>query len=283
MPAENQTLKPSFSISPVNTDTAALHLFIQAGRQGISLLQLDTISNTFTSLVVYHFAKQMSDTAIAGEVKEIFTDEESLQHPFKKVDIIWCFEQSILIPHEYYTASNARQMLQLVYGDVTDNAVQSDFVYRHNLHNAYKIPAEVKDVFAAAFPVTNQTQQSSLLIDFDKQQKDYLFCIFYTNQMTVLLRKNNQLQAIQNFEFTTPEDAAYHLINTCRSFDTNAAATVLTASGMIDKDSALFVEVYKYFADIHFLTLPVGFNYAEEINNYPGHYFSHLFVTASCV
>jgi hypothetical protein len=98
-----------------------------------------------------------------------------------------------------------------------------------------------------------------------------------------VLRKNGQLQVIQNFEFNTPEDAIYHLLNICQSFETDATQTILTVSGMVDADSNLYNELHKYFLQINFADLPDNFKYTEEIKNYPVHYFSHLFATAICV
>jgi preprotein translocase subunit SecA len=91
------------------------------------------------------------------------------------------------------------------------------------------------------------------------------------------------LQVIKNFEFSTPDDAVYHLLNICQSFEVDATKTGLIISGMVDANSNLYNELYKYFLKIDFTTLPENFNYTEEIKNSPAHYFSHLFATAACV
>jgi hypothetical protein len=101
--------------------------------------------------------------------------------------------------------------------------------------------------------------------------------------MTVLLRKQGQLQLIQNFEFNTPEDVAYHVLNVCKNFEVDASATVVTVSGMIDANSNLYNGLYKYVASVKFYELPGNHNYAAAIKEHPAHYFSHLFALASCV
>ncbi|WP_462220071.1 DUF3822 family protein [Ferruginibacter sp.] len=276
-------MNPSFNITTENTPLNKPNLFISAGKQGISFIQLDTDSNTFISVLVYHFAKNLTATAIAEQVNEIVSSENLSQQHFKKIFVTWCFDENVFVPQEYFDAGNSKEMLVLVHGDLMQGAVQNELVATHNLHTVYKIPAAVKNIFNIAFPFCIQNHQSSLLINFEKNNKDLLYCNFYPEHLTVLLRKNGQLQIIQQFEYASPEDAVYHLLNVCQSFETDAAKTILTVSGMIDTDSNLYSELYKYFQSVNCADLSASFNYAEEIKDHPAHYFSHLFATASCV
>ncbi len=283
MPAENHTVNPSFNITTENTPLNKPNLFISAGKQGISFIQLDTDSNTYISVLVYHFAKHLTATAIAEQVNEIVSSENLSQQHFKKIFVTWYFDENVFVPQEYFDAGNSKEMLVLVHGDLMQGAVQNELVATHNLHTVYKIPAAVKNIFNNHFPFSIQNHQSSLLINFEKNNKDLLYCNFYPEHLTVLLRKNGQLQIIQQFEYASPEDAVYHLLNVCQSFETDAAKTILTVSGMIDTDSNLYSELYKYFQSVNCADLSASFNYAEEIKDHPAHYFSHLFATASCV
>ena len=283
MPAENHTVNPSFNITTVNASALPTHLFINAGRQGISFVELEKESNTFISVIVYHFAKQLSDADIATALNNIFATGFFLQKSFSKADITWCFNESILMPPEFFEKNTAGKMLDMVYGDTVDGIIKNQLILKNNLYNCYKIPAAIENNIIIKFPHIHQNHQAGLLIDFEAANKDLLYCNFYTDSLTVLLRKNGQLQVIQNFEFTTPEDAVYHLLNVCRSFEVDATQNIVTASGMIDATSNLYNELYKYFAAVSFSTLPGEFNYSEDIKNYPIHYFSHLFATAACV
>jgi hypothetical protein len=283
LPAENHTVNASFNITTENTPVAKQNLFVQAGRQGISFIQLDGETNTFTLVQVYHFAKHLTDANIAEEINAIVSAKNLQHHHFKKIHLNWCFNESILVPHEYFDATKAANMIELVYGDAMPGTVQNELVTSHNLHLLYKIPALVKTVFANWAPFCIQTHQNSVVLNFYKENKDLLYCHFYTEHLTILLRKKGQLQIIQNFDFTTPEDVAYQLLNVCRSFEVAANAATLVVSGMIDTNSNLYNELYKYFLKIDFAALPVNFNYTSKIKEHPAHYFSHLFATAACV
>ena len=282
MPAENQTVNPSFNITTAYTGTGKPFLLVQAGRQGISFIWLNDETNIFFGVEVYHFARHSTDSDIATAINDILSAENLHQQHFQKIFVTWCFDENILVPFEYFDANHTNAMLQLVYGDASEAVPQHELVLAHNLHTVYRIPVAVKNVFANWFPFCIQNHQASLLANFEKVNRNLLYCLFYPNACTVMLRKNGQLQVIQNFEFGSPEDVVYHLLNICSSFDA-VAPTALTVSGMIDADSNLYNELYKYFLQVEFAGLPGNFNYTGEITEQPAHYFSHLFATALCV
>ena len=91
---------------------------------------------------------------------------------------------------------------------------------------------------------------------------------------------NGELQILQSYRYKTPEDVVFHILNVCENFEVKDVG--LQLFGMIEKDSALFRELHKYFLNIHFGVLPGNCNYAEGIKEFPAHYFSHLFSLAPC-
>ncbi|MBS1511985.1 MAG: DUF3822 family protein [Bacteroidetes bacterium] len=283
MPAENQTVQPSFNITPVAITDEKPVLLIHAGRQGISIAWYDEAANTFTGIQVYHFPSAITDEAIAAEADQVFNESILYQQHFRKIFLSWCFEESILVPTPFFDNSQSAAMLQLVYGDVAAVNVQHELVLSQSLQNIYSIPAAVKNVFAHHFPFCIQGHINACLVNIEKEQRDLLYTIFSPGRLTVVLRNENRLQVIQQFMYSTPVDAVYHLLNTCQSYQVNTAEIPLVLSGMIDANSNLYNEVYKYFLNISFASLPGNFSYADTIKEQPVHYFSHLFATALCV
>jgi hypothetical protein len=104
----------------------------------------------------------------------------------------------------------------------------------------------------------------------------------------VLLYINGTIQIVQQFSFSTPEDALYHIVNTCQQHNVIASKTQLRLSGMIVKDSNLYNQFYNYFLDIEFeesalqLTQTEEVAQSEEVENFPSHFFNHLIELAIC-
>ena len=274
-------MNPSFDIRPEALDTAAANLYVEAGPAAVSFVVLDD-NKCFRAVVIYPFANGLSINDYNEQLGEILDSESLLQHAFRKTTIIWSFKESIIVPNEWMNKVDKQELVNLVHGDLAAGEIKTDFLFRHNLHNLYRVPQPVHVRMSNKFLYASQTHQYSLLPELASLAGDRLLALFYNNHVTVLLCRNGRLQMMQQFAYANAEDAAYHLLNVCAGFDMDTAGIVLQLSGMIDEASALYAGLYKYFLQVEMLDLPVGFDYTEAIREQPAHFFSHLFATAAC-
>jgi hypothetical protein len=282
LPAENQTVNSTFTITSATTDNLPVQLFINVSNQGISFIQFNKESNTFIAVMVYQFATHLSPTEIVGQINKIISQDIFLQKNFASITVIYSFAECVLVPTAFFN-TNSNQALATVYGDAVDGNIKTELVEKHHLYCMYRVPSAIERCLAAAFTITHTTHHYGLLVKQQDFENPSFYVNFTSDTFTVLLINDDKLQVIQTFDFTTPEDAIYHLLNVCACFETEATTTSLMVSGMIDVSSKLYTELHKYFEAINFSTLPNGVNYIDEIKDYPEHYFSHLFSTAICV
>ena len=275
-------VNPSFSIQAPKINFGAAQLFAEAGPTGVSLVVLDT-DNYFKAVVTYALATGLNDNELTEKLKEIFKSENLLQKQYHKTHIFWSFPESILVPAELMNADRNLNMLNLVFGDAKQGIIRSDFLYKHNLHNVYRIPEAVIDTFSTYLPVATQTHLFSTIVNRNLPQGNHLFTVFYSNSITIMLSREGKLQVVQNFIYNNPADCVFHLLNVCKGFDVQLDSAILHINGMIDVKSGLYEAIYKYFLNIAFDTLPEGYTYHETIKVHPQHFFSHLFGLASCV
>ena len=282
MPAQTQNVNPSFSIRPAVATNTETHLLIEAGPAGISFVVEDD-EHFFSALVSYTFPLNMDSEELAASIDGIIKNEPLLKRQFKKTDIVWAFPEAMLVPHAWMNDATAGDMLNLVHGDLNKGEVKSDFMFKHNLHSVYRVPLAVAAVFARHFLFASQTHQYAVLPDLLANVPNQLYVIFYNNRLTAMLHKESKLQAIQNFCYQNPEDAAFHLLDLCRAFDVAPTEVVVKYSGMIDEGSNLFATIYKYFLTLSPAGAGENVSMNEGIQKYPAHFFSHLFATAICV
>lgn len=274
-------MEPSFNIQTENAAAASLQVLVEAGQQGLSLVAVDGNSKTVAHCVAWHFAAGTSADVAAATIAELFAQEPLLQQPYQKVELMYSFGESILTPQEVFASVDANEMIQQVYGDAQDGIVRTDFVYSHHLHNVYRLPMAAARLALQGNTATSGHQYSALLNSFSGDG-DALWAIFYPHSVTVLLRKAGALQIVQQFAYTSPEDAAWYLLAVCEQFGVAVQAVPLTLFGMIDQRSALYAELYKYFLHINFAALPEGLVWPDTLPQQPGHFFSHLFTALLC-
>jgi len=275
-------VNPSFKILSPDLTFAASQLFVEAGPAGVSIAVLDN-NNCFGATVVYPLPAGLHEADLVKNLAAIFTEEKLLQQQFSKTHVFWSFAESILIPADLMNADRNMNILNLVFGDAKNGTIRSDFLFKHNLHNVYRIPVAVVDIFSTYLPVATQTHLFSTLVNKNIPEGNIMLAVFYGNSITIVLCKQGQLQVVQRFDYNSADDCVFHLLNVCKGFDAAPDSVNLHISGMIDAKSALYEAIYRYFLNIRFDELPADFEYANGIKEYPQHFFSHLFSLATCV
>jgi hypothetical protein len=275
-------VNPSFDIQTSTIETETAQLFAEAGPMGISAVILGA-DNYFKAVVSYACSNKLNRQELTGKLQEILQTENLLTRQYAKTHIFWSFPESILVPAGLVDADKNIEMLDLVYGDLNKGITKSDFLYKHNLHNIYRVPEPVHELFMEHLPYATQTHQYSTMVNREMSEGNHLYAVFYSSSLTLMLSKQDKLQVIQNFIYDNPEDTAYHLLNVCKSFDVQPNKVTLHISGLVDEKSNLYAAIYKYFLLIEFDGLPADFSYSDEIEEHPPHFFAHLFAFASCV
>lgn len=272
----------TFKIGTTENVSNDARLLIEISQHGISYIVIDNGSEC-VALHSYHFAPNTMIEKAADELKKLVSEEHILREDFKSTTIIYAHPQSVMVPSDLLQEQEKKQMLELVCGDINEAFIRTDFLFRQYTHNIYPVPKQVDAVVSYLFSSPVSTHLYSLLPDMYQGQGNHLHCIFNPSSFTAMLVKEGKLQAIQTFSFKTPEDVAYYLLQLCESFEADVNEITLHLNGMIDKSSNLYAELYKYFLNLEFASLPDQFLYPEDINSYPSHYFSYLFTAATCV
>ncbi len=274
-------MTPSFQFQAAPLDDTPCDLYVEILTQGMSFMVMQ--NNCCLSLVVCHFKEDTNTDLSAKYLHELITGQPILSQSFKRVHIIYGYPQTILVPHQLMQEESNQAILELVYGENNVVITRSDFIYQLSIHTVYNVPVMIDQAINRYFSMARHSHLFSLLPNLATQHPNQLYCIFGKQHLQVMLTREGKLQALQNFNFTTSEDVAYYLLQLCKSFDVEIDNTVVRLSGLIDEDSALFSELYKYFLQLTFCTLPAHYQYPEEIAQYPSHYFSHFFEIAACV
>jgi hypothetical protein len=272
-------LKTAFKILTGSASQRECHLLLEAGRDGISLLWYSKDPLRVEGLVVYQAQKNSTDSTLAEDIQQLLA-AENLPH-YHSVVICYNFKESLIVPDEYYQAPLNVELLNSVYGDMPGNSYYSETVEGLNAVNIYRVPDVVKDALNNRFFAAATRHSNSLQIPLYKNKS--LYCIVYNSSIKVILFNQGSLQLVQLYDYTTPSDVAYHLLNTCTQHQLSPAETVLTLSGLIDQESNLYEELYRYFLYIEMDELPADIQLPDEIGELPGHFFSFLISLTKCV
>ena len=274
-------MKALFEILPGSVDAANCTLVCEISNESFSYAIKNTEQNNYVGLAVYQFEKATDRKDYGNVLQEVIKAQPLLSGNFKKVFIVYSYAESVLIPFALYSSLENENVINLVHGDIENNtSILTDLVTESGVYNAYRVSATILKVLNSTFPDAVNTHQYSILLKQPQVKEDELSIIFYPQRIVVKLNKKGRIALVNNFFYNTAEDVSYILLNICQQFEVENVPVEI--SGLIDKDSALYKEIYKYFETIAFSALPAACNYAEEITRQPAHYFSHIFAIDPC-
>lgn len=274
-------MKAVFEILPVSVDAGKCILICEISNEGFSFAIKNDEQNTYVAVAVFQFDKGTDRKDYGNILQDAIQKQSLFSAGFEKVFIMYSFEESVLIPFNLYSSLENENVLKLIHGDIQNNtSVLTDLVTESGVYNVYRVPSQVVTIFKHKFPDAVNLHQYSVLLRQPQEKNDKLYIIFYLQKIVVKLNKNGSTILLNSFYFNKAEDVSYVLLNICKQFEVENIP--LEISGLIEKDSALYKEIYKYFETVEFASLPSISNYADGITQQPSHYFSNIFAVDSC-
>ncbi len=217
-------------------------------------------------------------------LKDIYWKHPELRLSYQHTFICYDYPQSIMVPLAQYKQDDAKLMLQTMFGISGKDAIVTEPVQGWQMNNVYAVPKDVYDWTYQQFPTSNYWHTYTIGIknivatDFEGS----LAADFRTDDFSLVVTRGNKLLLTQTFPYSTPADFIYYLLDTCRQFSFSQDTVRVYLSGLIDKESALYKELYQYFLHVNFRISEWKIPSGDE-QSYPAHFFTSLNDLAKCV
>lgn len=214
----------------------------------------------------------------SDSLPDFFSAYHCLKGQFYQVRIAYDYPEAVFIPSAANVQDGAA-LLKTLFGKVNGRNVISELIPEWQLYNTYSVPAGLQQWLNNKYPTANYYHQYSIAIKDSgaSGENGTLVADFRTDDFTLLATKNSRLLLSSAFDYTTPEDVIFYLLKTCQEFSLSQKDVQLRLSGLIDKQSALYKELYQYFISIEFRE--ANWNAGNE---YPAHFFTSLNDLARC-
>jgi Protein of unknown function (DUF3822) len=272
-------LKQLFNIENTPSVSGQKVLSLRIGNDHISFCSTDKHAGEIFQLT---YAAGNTGTGSGWKEEALAALEQTwplLKESYYQVLIAYDFPQSVLMPMQQYRLEEGNNLVSSLYGRAAAAVTVAEPVTEWQLMNIYSVPQEVKDWVAKTFPAARQMHQFTVglknlqagepegCINLDIRQQDF----------TILAGKNGKFLLAQTAEYSAPEDILYYLQKIIAAFSLSQPETRLLLSGLVDRESALYRELYQYF--IRFEFRDAGWKTREH----PAHFFTSLNDLARCV
>jgi hypothetical protein len=272
-------LKPSFHIYPAQEyNPANAVLLMIAGTRHCSFAIMNYMSKELVEFGYYISEHEEND------YKKFFEETPALNTRYHQAAIAYDAHDAVQIPSVVYKYEDGQLHLDAIYGKTIHTTVISDGIPDRNIYNVYRLPAVLHS--AASWKYLSGkfwNIYTVLLKSSSANREDVMFVDFKTDEFSLVALRDNKLLLASTFSYRSPADVLYHLLKACQHLDFRQQTVKLSLSGLIEKDSAIYRELYKYFIHPEFETLTGGVKLTDELRVHPEHYYSSISKLAACV
>lgn len=281
-------MKPAFDINTENMDSALLKpctLLLELNERQLTCAWVNKNNHELLRLKQYHF--EMGDDDPATVLQDLVESDDQLQQEIREAVVIYNYGDTNLLPDPYFTIEVSKPLTELITGNAHKGLVLSEKIFGREIYTIYRIPREIHTLLQRKFSAGKYWHFYSLLLYSTAENKtadaNYFRLYFYPDKFIVAVFNGNEPQLLQSYYYQVPEDVSYYLLNICKQFSIDPASVNLYLSGLIDADSALYNELYRYFLNIGWDVSGTAAWKNDKLAEYPAHYFSPLLQMALCV
>lgn len=264
-------------------EAAVSRLVMEIGQDYTCFSVHNSASNEWMGLEYFQFGpeeRNMQPEEIYAVLKE---KAERLTLPYREALIFYNFPESLITPAAGHESGMATELINAMFGPAEGCTVISEAIGNSGLFNTYRVPSRLHAQLGLQYRNGRFFHSYTPIVKGFENFTRCLKAVFHKNHFTVALKKGTRFQFIQSFPFQGPEDVVYHLLNVCQRFSADHTEIDLQLSGMIDEQSALYRELYKFFLHTEWQGLPDGYSYNLAFTEHSPQFFSPLFQMAVCV
>ena len=273
----------AFKIPPVAQNYSDLHLLAETGHNEISFLVYEKKPFSLQGFYMYSLNRHITPVDYAAALERTLQKEDVLHQKFASCTICSNHTESGLIPSEYFDEREKEKYANLLFGEDKRAVFFKDDVKGQYIKNVYRIPAIVFGILNRFFPDNKITHSTTLQLNCSKAFGEVLNCVVYHNGIKVFLFIESKIQIVQYFEYQSPVDVCYHLLNICERFYISPDSVQLQLSGIVEEHSDLYRNLFNYFLNISFAPLPEGSTLSHPLQVHPHQFYSNLSALAACV
>lgn len=220
---------------------------------------------------IYSLCYCSMDEGDDGNMDLVEEKYAALRHSYYEVKIIFGYQRNLILPFSEMVGEDKLALLNNLYGYAGPSVAVTESIPAWQLKNSYAVPDSVFDWVRKKYPSAKYLHQHSVSLMNLKPSPENgkLLVDFRPGEFQVTAERYNKFLFARTFEYETPDDVLFYLLRLCEQFSLSPKDVSLELSGLIEKESSLFKELYQYFIHIDFRDAGWG-----AVNDYPAHFFT---------
>lgn len=264
-------LQKTFEIQIEKPHTHLLH--IEIGVSHILFNSFNTEGTPAAGLEYYNFDASESWVSIWTDIQQQSKIVTADNH-FDNIQICWENDWAQAVPTTLFQKELEKSYLPLNKGSLAGNKYLITQAEEYTF--PFWVPEEIFKSLLQRFPQATHNHKYAAIVrqlsSFETTYPMQVLLIFYQDHFILCVFKGTRLQMINTHSFDGGTAIIYHLLNAIQHSGGRLDQSCVYLSGLIDGDSALYREIYKFVPviDVDQLT---GATFLTEHDSYPSHFF----------
>lgn len=254
---------------------ANLMLCIQAGPTHFSYSLSNRTGDELYRLN-YFSVKEWNTEAIELLLKELPSKEADIQG----VEIAYESGEFTMVPVAGFQESKLMALHKALYPHAEQSVYKTESLAAWQLYIGYTASATLFNALLARYPDARIRHFLKLALQQAEPSgtQGRLLVNIRPNHFFAVLLRNNRFQFAREFFYETPADVLYYLLRVCEDHLISPNEVEIELTGLIDQESALFVELWQYFTQLRIRPA----YWKTEQTEFPAHYFTQLNDLVKC-
>ena len=258
-------------------------LFLELGQYHIAMTVVDPINNKLVDLEMINLNEEIKHSLVESYLEYRGVDSKTCRN----INLIFNTKEFALIPSSLHNPLFHRQLIETIHGDMLDLQFNADQLSFFDAVNVYGVQREINAVLDRFFPNAQRVHKNACIVKEISNQTDilpsqFIKTYFSPSHIDVLVVKNGKLQFLQKFYYETIDDAIFYILSLVEKFNLNKNSLGFYASGIIDHDSFILLELKKHFPSFK-IEINNQFADSNHIANLPAQFLTPLMISLQCV
>ena len=254
-----------------------LSVYLNADQLAYSVT--DILSRKLLYIKSYSFFNILSREEYNDTLKQMIAGDDLLALLYGKIHIHLLSDCFTLVPESIFDESKKSDLLEFNQQNIQTMNIKHEAIPKTEIIIIYGIDIETENILNSYFSKAKISHSSSSLIETwitPNAEGKMLHCYVQASSIQIAYVKHAQLKFFNIYQYKTPEDFIYYLMNVVNHLSLDQDKINLLFSGEVVMDSGIYKLAYKYIRIIHFAQRPHWVHCSEELN-FPGHFYFNLF------
>lgn len=270
-------LQKTFELQATSPKSRVLQLEL-----GPAHITLSTFDTTFKPIgQLEHFNFKTTESQDWSALWSALKDQSAIlgaTTPVEKVLVTWENDQVQPIPVALYDSGDQEAIFHYNKASIS----RQEASYHHLADTAggyvfsYSVPTAIYEILSTAYPeAIHQHKQAAITRKINSFSDPYpvkALLVFYQDHFILTTFRADKLQLILSRSFNHGADIVYHLLSAIQQAGYSPDQCCVYLSGLIDGDSALFKEIYKFVPVIDVDRMQ-DMDFLTDHPDYPSHFF----------